>query len=86
MQETNSNGLWYQVTQSGWFVAIVAATWGIILRALIGRYAELQKESKAERELVIKSLEENRQAISALANRMSLLEDHDRLRQILKGN
>ena len=25
------------IAQTGWFVAIVAATWGIILRALIGR-------------------------------------------------
>ena len=82
MDHANPNqGFWYQVTQSGWFVALAAATWGIILRALIGKYSELQKEAKEERALVIRSLEENRIAIAALANRIALLEDHDDLRR-----
>jgi len=52
--------------QSGWFVAILATTWGIILRTVIGNYsravakAEARLASMESRIAVIESRSHNR--------------------------
>ena len=88
----DTDSVWYSITHSGWVAALLATTWGIILRALIGRYGELQKQAREDREAIRDALEENRQAIATLANdnrvaiaalasRIALLEDHDTWRR-----
>jgi hypothetical protein len=44
------------LTGKGWFVTFVTATWAIFLRALIGRYADYQKDSVEVKNRLSKTL------------------------------
>lgn len=44
------------LTGKGWFITFVTATWAILLRALIGRYADYQRESVEVRDKLAKTL------------------------------
>jgi hypothetical protein len=44
-----------EFVKSGWFIAIVAATWGVILRVMVGKY----EASNRRQEGRLDALEEN---------------------------
>jgi len=49
----NENQSWLAdlFSHPGWLMTLFATTWGIILRALIGRYVRLNEEAARQREL-----------------------------------
>jgi hypothetical protein len=40
--DPNNETLLHTASHTGWIVALLAATWGILLRALVGRYERYQ--------------------------------------------
>jgi hypothetical protein len=55
------------VGQSGWAIALLTATWGIILRVLIGRHLKVADEVK--------------QRLAAIETRLAVIESRSKLRR-----
>ena len=73
-----SNETFYDtVAHSGWFAAVLLATWTAILRLLIGRYGEYLKESREDRKRIRETLENIDQRLFHLEER-NRLEDRAR--------
>jgi hypothetical protein len=55
------------VGQSGWAVALLTATWGLVLRILIGRY--------------LRTSDENSKRLAAIEQRLAVIESRSHLRR-----
>jgi hypothetical protein len=71
---TDERGL-FDFLQSGWFIAIAAATWGIILRVIIGRYEASNRRQEARLAQLELDMIQIKVSLASIAGRL-LERDH----------
>lgn len=57
------------VTHNGWVAAVIATTWGVLLRWLIGRYQRREEEFKKWTDSVNKELVKIRERLTVIEGR-----------------
>jgi hypothetical protein len=66
----------FDIAQTGWFIAIVAATWGIILRAIIGHRDRVNRRIDDRLTKLEEDVGKIREALSSIAGRMMERDRH----------
>jgi hypothetical protein len=60
----------FDIFSSGWFIAIAAATWGIILRVIIGRYEASNRRQEARLVQLEAEMVQIKISLASIAGRM----------------
>jgi hypothetical protein len=66
----------FDIAQTGWFIAIVAATWGIVLRAIIGHRDRVNRRIDDRLTKLEEDVSKIREALSSIAGRMMERDRH----------
>jgi len=66
---TDERGFW-DIAQTGWFIAIVAATWGIILRAILAYRENRNKRTETRLSVIEAEIIDIKVSIASIAGRL----------------